>query len=132
MKSMTTKLIGAYLVKGMIGDINRPGSPIVHFALVVVPSTHKVSGNVIITQATGNGPITVEVTGKIYATGFGEITQVVSLSGQFVHCVPPPALGCYLEKFDVCMAINNDWIGKGGFSYGEVHIENVPVVKELE
>lgn len=133
---MSNLLEGAYLAKGTIGNVGTPGAPIATFSLVVVPSQNTVTGTVVITQAV-NGPdshIVVQVKGKIYATGFGKYTKVVSLNGKYVQSVPPPALGAFLADFDAHFAVDNDWDGTGGFSYWHHHIENVPVksVKSLK
>ena len=95
---MSDLLAGAYLAKGTIGNVGMPGAPVATFSLVVVPSQNSVSGTVVITQAI-SGPdshIVVPVTGKIYATGLGNVTKIVSLQGQYVHSVPPPAIGSFL------------------------------------
>jgi Domain of unknown function (DUF1842) len=129
--STTEPLAGLYPVKGILGNVGVPGAPICHFNLLVYPSGHTVSGIVNITQAIA-GPeshITVQVHGKIYATGLGKVTQVVSLQGQYGVSFPPPAIGTYLASFEAHMAIDNDWNGKGGFEYGGKHIEDVPVTK---
>jgi hypothetical protein len=126
---MSDLLAGAYLAQGTIGNVGMPGAPIAKFSLVVVPSQHSVSGTVVITQAI-SGPdshIVVQVSGKIYATGFGKVTQVVSLHGQYVHSVPPPAIGSFLADFDAHLAIDGAWNGTGGFSYYQHNVENVPV-----
>ena len=126
---MENLLAGAYLAKGTIGNVGTPGAPIANFSLVVVPSQNSVSGTVVITQAI-QGPeshIVVQVTGKIYATGFGEYTKVVSLQGKYVHSFPPPAIGAFLADFDAHLAIDNAWNGTGGFSYYQHQVENVPV-----
>lgn len=126
---MSDLLAGAYLAKGTIGNVEMPGAPVATFSLVVVPSQNSVSGTVVITQAI-SGPdshIVVPVTGKIYATGLGKVTKVVSLQGQYVHSVPPPAIGSFLANFDGHLAIDNAWNGKGGFSYFQHQVENVPV-----
>ncbi len=128
-KVMSDLLAGAYLAKGTIGNVGTPGAPIATFSLVVVPSQHSVTGTVIITQAV-QGPdshIVVPVTGKIYAAGLGKFTQLVSLKGQYVHSVPPPAIGSFLAEFNAHFAIDNAWNGVGGFSYYQHNVENVPV-----
>ncbi|WP_456314027.1 DUF1842 domain-containing protein [Pseudomonas shirazensis] len=129
---MSDLLAGAYLAKGTIGNVGTPGAPIATFSLVVVPSQHTVSGTVVITQAI-NGPdshIVISVQGKIYATGFGQFTQIVSLHGQYVQSFPPPAIGSFLADFDAHFAIDGAWNGTGGFSYFKHQIENVPVATE--
>ena len=126
---MSNLLVGAYLAQGTIGNVGTPGAPIARFSLVVVPSQHSVTGTVVITQAI-QGPdshIVVPVTGKIYATGLGKYTKVVSLNGQYVHHVTPPAIGAFLANFDAAFAIDNSWDGIGGFSYYNHTIEDVPV-----
>ena len=126
---MENLLIGAYLAQGTIGNVGTPGAPIATFSLVVVPSQHTVTGTVVITQAV-NGPdshIVVQVKGKIYAAGLGQFTKVVSLHGQYIQSFPPPAIGAFLADFDAHLAIDNAWNGKGGFSYYQHQIENVPV-----
>ncbi len=121
--SNATPIMGAYLVKGTIGNVGMPGAPIVHFALVVVPSTNSVSGEVHVSQAVEGGNYSGHVTGKIHATGFGDLTQVVSLTGGI--SMDGPVIGVF--PFNANMAIDNSWNGKGGFSYLNVHIEDVPV-----
>ncbi|MCI9843768.1 DUF1842 domain-containing protein [Flavobacterium pectinovorum] len=126
---MADLLAGAYLAKGTIGNVGTPGAPVATFSLVVVPSQHSVTGTVVITQAV-NGPdshIVVQVKGRIYSTGFGNYTQVVSLQGQYVQSFPPPAIGAFLADFNAHLAIDNAWNGIGGFSYYQHQIENVPV-----
>lgn len=116
-------LAGAYLAKGIIGNAGTPGAPIVHFALVVTPNSHKVSGSVQVTQAVANGNYTGQVHGTIYATGYGDVTQVVALTGTIHGDGTQP-----IEiSFQAQMSISADWKGKGGFAYGSVHVENVPV-----
>ena len=125
---MSDILAGAYLAKGSMGS-GLAGAPTATFSLVVVPSQHSVSGTVVITQAI-QGPdshLVIQVKGKIYSTGLGQYTQAVTLSGQYVHSVPPPAIGSFLADFNAHMAIDNSWNGTGGFSYWKHDIENVPV-----
>jgi hypothetical protein len=121
--SAESALAGAYLAKGIIGNTGTPGAPVVQFALVVVPGNHKVSGSVQVTQAVQNGNYQGQVQGTIYATGFGEVTQVVAFQGSIHPDGPQP-----IEiPFEAHLSIGADWRGKGGFSYANVHVENVPV-----
>lgn len=129
----TSALVGAYLVNGTAGNVGLPGAPIMHFSLVVVPGANSVSGTVEITQAIAppNGDIVIKnVTGTIRSTGYGQVTQVVALEGEYIVSFPPPAIGSYLAKFSAHMAIDNNWTGKGGFTYGTNDVENVPVKKD--
>jgi len=118
-------MVGAYLANGIIGNM-MPGAPIVHFSLVVVPSQHKVSGEVHVTQAVKGGSYSGTVSGTIYNTGLGKFTKVVALTGQ-IHS-DEPIIG--LIPFDAHMAINDSWEGIGGFHYLNVHVENAPVALE--
>lgn len=123
-------LIGAYLTSGTIGNLGLPGAPIAHFKLVVVPSKNSVTGTVEITQAIP-GPdsniVIKNVHGVIRATGYGSVTHVVSLEGEYNHYLTPPAIGVVREKFTAHLAIDNDWNGRGGFTYGNKSVDDVPV-----
>jgi len=123
-------LIGAYLAQGTVGNLGMPGAPIMHYSLVVVPSTGSVSGIVEITQAIappGGHIVVPNVKGVIRKTGFGSVTQIVALEGEYIQSVPPPAIGTYLVPFSAHLAIDDGWHGQGGFSYGGTTINNVPV-----
>ena len=123
-------LIGAYLARGTVGNVGMPGAPIMHYSLVVVPSTGSVSGTVEITQAIA-GPgarvVVPNVHGVIRKTGLGAVTQIVALQGQYVVSVPPPAIGSYLANFSAHLAIDDSWNGRGGFTYDNHTVDNVPV-----
>lgn len=123
MSTENNAIVGSYLAKGTIGNAGIPGAPIVHFALVVTPGTHKVTGNVHVTQAVLNGNYSGQVHGTIYATGLGQVTQVVALTGMIANDGTMP-----IEmSFEAQLAINGDWKGTGGFSYSNTHVEDVPV-----
>lgn len=124
--SAQTNLEGAYLAQGTIGNIGMPGAPIVHFSFVVVPSQHQVTGSVQITQATQNGNYSGQVTGTLYATGFGNVTQVVAVSGS-IHSDGDMPIEI---PFQAHLAIDASWDGTGGFTYANTHVENVPVVSK--
>jgi len=117
----------AYLTKGTIGNVGLPGAPIAHFSLVVSTVSQTVSGIVEITQAIDRPSITVNVTGTIRATGYGKVTQIVNLKGQYGVSLPPPAIGTYLQDFTAYMDLDQSWNGIGGFSYGDTEINDVPV-----
>ncbi len=123
--------VGAYLVKGTIGNVGLPGAPVAYFSLVVVPGAHSVSGVVEIKQSVTppGGNITVQVTGAVRATGYGKVTQIVALQGQYSVPFPPPAIGELEQKFTAHLAIDGAWNGTGGFTYGGQSVENVPVTK---
>ena len=118
-------MAGAYLAKPVIGNVGMPGAPIASFALVVVPSQHKVSGSVHVTQAVEGGDYTGTVKGTIYSTGFGEYTQF-ALKGT----ITPSSGTMPIEiPFEAHMALDGSWKGTGGFSYLNVHVEGVPVTE---
>lgn len=131
--SGTSKVLaGAYLVNGVAGNLEVPGAPVMHFSLVVVPSQNSVNGTVHITQsiAPPNSDIVIRnVHGSIRATGYGKVTKIVYLEGEYVVSVPPPAIGSYLAHFSASMAIDDNWNGTGSFSYGIHDVDNVPVHK---
>ena len=129
-KEPQTTIASAYLTKGTIGNVGLPGAPIAHFSLVVVAASNTVSGVVEITQAIDAKPIQVQVTGTIRHTGYGKITKIVNLKGQYVVSVPPPAIGSYLQDFTAYLDIDNGWNGVGGFTYGNAEINDVPVTSE--
>lgn len=121
--SDSNTMAGAYLAKGTIGNLGTPGAPIVEFSLVVVPSTHKVSGEVHVTQAVEGGSYSGRVEGTIYSTGLGNVTQIVALKGQISS--DGPVIGLF--PFEAHMAMDGSWKGTGGFNYLNVHVEDVPV-----
>lgn len=121
--STSTNLAGAYLAQGTIGNVGMPGAPIVHFSFVVVPSQHKVSGSVEVTQAIQNGNYSGQVSGTLYATGFGTVTQVVAVRGT-IHSDGEMPIEI---PFEAHLAIDGSWNGTGGFTYANTHVEGVPV-----
>jgi len=125
-----TNIASAYLTKGTIGNVGLPGAPIAHFSLVVIAASNTVSGVVQISQAIDAKPIQVHVTGTIRSTGYGKITKIVNLKGQYVVSVPPPAIGSYLQDFTAYLDIDDSWNGIGGFTYGNTEINDVPVSPE--
>lgn len=122
--STQSNLAGAYLAQGTIGNLGMPGAPIVHFSFVVVPFQHAVNGSVQVTQATQNGNYSGQVTGTLYATGFGNVTQVVAVRGM-IHSDGDMPIEI---PFEAHLAIDGSWNGTGGFAYANTHVENVPVV----
>lgn len=121
--------IGLYFVKAVVGNVGTPGAPVVNLALTVQAASGHVSGIAEITQAIIGGHHRFPVTGQIYQTGFGPNHQLVSLSGEFVYSVPPPAIGSFLAKFTAALSVDQAWNGSGGFNYLNTHVENVPVKK---
>ncbi|WP_437678272.1 DUF1842 domain-containing protein [Sorangium sp. So ce429] len=119
---------GIYRVTGIAGS-DIAGAPRLHFDLLVVTSTGKVSGHVAITQALPlpGGNISVTVTGQVRGAGLGPITQLVVLSGTYLQPFPPPAIGEVTEQFNAHFAVDAHWQGRGGFTYGGHDVDDVPV-----
>jgi hypothetical protein len=118
-------LLGAYNVKGTLGDTALLGAPIVHFNLVVVPSQNSISGSAEIIQAIAppNGQLFIKnLKGQIHATGYGPVTQVVALEGDYTV-----GESYALIPFKAYMSINDQWEGSGSFTYGTQTIGSVPV-----
>lgn len=127
--SQTKSPIGTYLVNGIAGNEGTPGAPILRFSLVVNAASGKVNGQVQLTQALPPpyGQVEMSVSGQIHGAGFGPITQLVALEGETVVSVPPPAIGSYLAQFKATFAINGDWQGRGGWTFANQTVSDVPV-----
>jgi len=120
-------VIGLYFVKAVVGNVGLPGAPVVNLALSVQAASGHVAGIAEIVQAVPGGNHRFNVTGQIYQTGLGPNHQLVSLRGQFVYSVPPPAIGSFLADFTAALSVDQQWNGSGGFNYVTTHVENVPV-----
>lgn len=120
-------VLGLYFVKAVVGNAGMPGAPLVNLALSVQAASGHVAGIAEITQAVQGGNHRFPVTGQIYQTGLGPNHQLVSLQGEFVYSVPPPAIGTFLAKFTAALSVDQKWNGSGGFNYVTTHVENVPV-----
>ncbi|WP_442266692.1 DUF1842 domain-containing protein [Tenacibaculum sp. ZS6-P6] len=127
LKEPKSLLDTSYLAKGTIGNVGMPGAPIAQYSLVVSTEQETVSGIVEITQAIDSPTIKVNVAGRLRHTGYGNITQIIDLKGEYVVSMTPPAIGSYLEKFEAYLDVDNDWNGTGGFSFGFQKVNNVPV-----
>ncbi len=126
----TEMIMGAYLIKGTMGT-DRMGAARMNFTLVVVPSNESITGEVEITQAISgpNAILRFPVTGEIKATGLGDKTQAVSLSGKHPYAAES-GVGLMLLPFTANMSIDNKWNGTGSCQYGingEKKIENATV-----
>lgn len=127
---MSDKQVGMYLACGEVGNVGMPGAPILNFSLAVSAPTGKVSGHATITQAIAP-PYGVkqinDVTGQIRYTGYGSVTKIVSLRGTYFEPFPPPAIGQISVPFEAYLDIDNEWLGTGGFTCGQLEVANVPV-----
>ncbi|GAB3401362.1 DUF1842 domain-containing protein [Massilia agilis] len=122
--------LGTYLVNGLAGNENVAGAPTLHFSLVVVSGSGKVSGHAMITQAVAppnNEKVINNVTGQVHAAGLGPVTKLVALKGTYLDYLPPPAIGVVEVPFEAHFAIDDAWNGRGGFRCGMTQAENVPV-----
>jgi hypothetical protein len=122
--------LATYLVNGQAGNESIAGAPMLHFSLVVVSGTGKVSGHAMITQAIAppnNEKVINNVTGEVHATGLGPVTKVVTLQGTYLDYLQPPAIGTIEVPFTAHMAIDDAWNGRGGFECGLTRVENVPI-----
>lgn len=128
------QVLGTYLAKGTIGNVGLPGAPIAHFALLVVPSQNKVTGTVEVTQAVVGGRCFINVEGRVRHTGYGAVTKIVVLEGEYQPKVDWPkggGIGPVIPsvKFTAYLDIDDEWNGQGGFSLGGNTIEG-PVKSE--
>jgi hypothetical protein len=122
-----------YRVTGRAGDVGTPGSPILHFDLLVDSSAGSISGHAHIDQAVAppNGEIHIHnVTGTVHELIFGgQITLLVALQGTYDRVLPPPLILTILERFAAHFSVDQKWEGRGSFDYnngGQV-VNNVPV-----
>lgn len=123
--------LGLYLVKFDVGNEGMPGAPLLHVQAAVDAPTGHITGQALITQAIAppDGELRVRnLTGQIRSLGLGPAKRVVSLSGEVVYYLPPPEIGAVSLPFSASLVIGeNDWDGRGSFSYGDHHVEDVPV-----
>jgi len=122
-----------YRVTGRAGNVGMPGSPILHFDLLVNSSAGSISGQAHINQAVGppSGEIHIRnVTGTVRELVFGgQITLVVALQGTYDRALPPPLILTIVENFAAHFSVDQKWEGRGSFDYsngGQV-VNDVPV-----
>lgn len=124
--------VGLYPVKLVVTKEGLMGAPTLTLNLLVYAPAGTVSGDAIITQAVtppGGYTHVPQVTGAIHHTGLGKDTQLVSLSGQYVQSVPPPAIGSFLANFTAALAVDANWNGRGTFTYANHTIADATVKK---
>jgi hypothetical protein len=123
--------IDLYLVKLLVGNEGMPGAPLLHLALAVDAPTGHITGQAEITQAIAppGGIIRINnLQGHIRSLGFGPAVRVISLKGSYVFSFPPPAIGEGTAPFSALLIIpQDDWTGRGSFSYGSTDIDDAPV-----
>jgi hypothetical protein len=123
--------IELYIVNLLAGNVGVPGAPILHLGLAVDAPTGHISGRAEITQAVAppDGVIRInDLHGRIRSLGFGPAVRVVALRGSYIVPFPPPAIGEVVALFSATLVIGqDDWNGKGSFTYGGAEIDDVPV-----
>lgn len=126
--------LNAYLVRFVMGNVGLPGAPVLHVAAVVDAPTGRLARHAQITQAIAppGGMIAIsDLTGQIRSLGFGESVRVVTLTGTYERSFPPPAIGSTTQSFSATLVLEQDeWDGRGSFTYGSHHIDDVPVKLE--
>ena len=119
-----------YLLKGIAGNEGVPGAPLLHFYLTVNSETGAVTGHAKQTQAIPppNNVIPIDnIKGRLRNLGLGSYIKVVYLEGRAIVSLPPPAIGELVLPFEAIFVFNNDWKGKGSWSIGNKHVDDVPV-----
>ena len=113
------------LITGTIGFAPDLNASIVNFNLMVDPETHKVNGSVQIqVNPPEEKPYSGNVTGTVYATGYGEYVQVIAIQGT----IPSNNLLTPINfPFNAHMALKADGSGVGGFNFRGQHLEDQPV-----
>lgn len=112
------------------GNLEVPGAPVLHLALSYDNQSGAISGQALITQAIAppDGRLLIRnVSGQVHGLGVGGATRVMSLKGEYVHILPPPAIGSVTEKFECTYVTDNEWKGHGSFEYGGRSVRNVPI-----
>ncbi len=122
--------IELYLVKLLAGNVGVPGAPILHLGLAVDAPTGYITGRAEITQAVAppDGIIRInDLHGRIHSLGFGPNVRVVALRGSYIFAFPPPAIGEGVALFSATFVIAQDnWNGRGSFTFGSTEIDDVP------
>jgi Domain of unknown function (DUF1842) len=122
-----------YRVTGRAGNVGMPGSPILHFDLLVNSSAGSISGQARINQAVAPPSDEIHihnVTGTVRELVFGgQITLLVALQGTYDQALPPPVILTILEHFAAHFSVDQKWEGRGSFDYnnGSQVVNDVPV-----
>lgn len=123
--------IELYLVNFLVGNEGMPGAPLLHVAAAVDAPTGHITGQAEITQAIAppGGLIRIDhLHGRVHSLGFGPAVRVVALKGSYVFSFPPPAIGEVIAQFSATLVIaQEEWTGRGSFSYGGKEVDDVPV-----
>jgi hypothetical protein len=118
------------LINLLAGHLAQPGAPILHLALMYDGETGALNGEALISQAVmpPSGRVVVRhVSGDVHGLGLGGATRVLTVQGEYMQSLPPPAIGSFLEKFSATFVTDNHWKGHGSFEFGSHKVTNVPV-----
>jgi hypothetical protein len=122
--------IELYIVNLLAGNVGVPGAPILHLGLAVNAPTGHITGRAEVTQAVAppNGIIQInDLRGRIHSLEFGPKVRVVELRGSYIFAFPPPAIGEGVALFSATFIIGQDnWNGRGSFTFGSTEIDDVP------
>jgi hypothetical protein len=117
---------GLYRLNLIGGDVGVPGAPLLHLHLLVDAPAGTVSGLAVRTQAVAPpaGRVSGSVTGRL--TTFGEPAgmRLLTLHGEAVVSLPPPAIGEVAEPIAVRATLDESWKGSGTWSFGaDTHVD---------
>jgi hypothetical protein len=118
------------LINLLAGHLAQPGAPILHLALMYDSESGTLNGEAMISQAVTppNGRVLVRhVSGDVRGLGLGGATRVMTVQGEFIQSLPPPAIGSFVEKFTATFVTDNHWKGHGSFEFASHKVTNVPV-----
>lgn len=127
---MSNEFNSVGLIHLLAGHLGQPGAPVLHLAMMYDSEQGSLNGEAMITQAVTppSGRVVVRhVSGNVHGLGLGGATRAVSLQGEYVVTLPPPAIGSFLEKFSATFVTDNNWKGHGSFEFGSHKVSNVPV-----
>jgi len=119
----------------MAGNVGMPGSPMLHFDLLVDSTTGYASGHARITQVVAPPGVNIHirnVTGTVCSHAI--MTRVlvsVALSGTYDQKGPPPTDYIIVQPFAAQFSLDAQWDGRGSFNYGPNVINDVPVTSAV-
>lgn len=127
---MTKEINSFSLVHLLAGQLAQPGAPLLHLALIYNAESGAVSGEAMITSAVmpfHDRILVRHCHGEVHGLGLGAATRVLSVQGEFLQSLPPPAIGSFVEKFSATFVTDHYWKGHGSFEFGKHKVSNVPV-----
>jgi len=109
-------------LKGTFGNLVDPLTTIISFSLLVYPSENNVIGTVKVFPNTAQEAFSGQVSGKIYTFKNNDVKRLISLQGENysnTKFTPFP--------FEAILSLDDDWNGKGGFSFEHLQEENINI-----